>query len=57
MKCPSCGSDRVFRSASGNARLRWLARLFVVSVRCHDCQRRFLANNFLGLGRRVRPIS
>jgi len=57
MKCPSCGSARVFRSASGNARLRWFARLFVVSVRCHDCQRRFLTSNLLGLGRRVRQVS
>jgi hypothetical protein len=50
MKCPYCESESVFRSVSGNARLPWFVRLFAVSVRCYECERRFLLQNLLRLG-------
>lgn len=42
MTCPHCGSDKTFRSESGNQRLNRLARLLLVSVRCYACQRKFV---------------
>jgi len=48
IKCPDCGSDKVYRSRSGNASLSSLQRVFVVSVRCHRCKRLFDRSIALG---------
>ena len=53
MKCPHCGSKEVFHSARGNARLPWLWRPFVTSIRCYTCQRRFLTRSAWALGARA----
>jgi DNA-directed RNA polymerase subunit RPC12/RpoP len=42
MICPTCHSKYLRKSKSGNARLVFPFSLFVVSVRCYNCGRRFL---------------
>jgi hypothetical protein len=50
MKCPHCRSVQVERSRSGSARMGLLVRLFVVSIRCKICKRRFLRPRWARLG-------
>jgi len=47
MKCPHCSSTEVFKSKSGNAKLVWPLRWFVVCVRCHNCSKRFYRRGML----------
>jgi len=53
MKCPHCSSTSVYLSKSGNARLVWPLRLFVVQVRCHDCSKSFYRRGVFTCGQRV----
>jgi len=53
MQCPYCRSNNVYKSKSGNTRLVWPLRLFVVRVRCHDCSKRFWRRGVLAGGARV----
>jgi RNase P subunit RPR2 len=39
--CPKCHSPNVYKSRSGNAKLLFAARLFMVWVRCHYCGTKF----------------
>jgi hypothetical protein len=47
MKCQRCGSDNVRKSKRGNAHIFFPINLFVTSIRCCNCQRRFLCFGFL----------
>ena len=42
MQCPRCRSQSVRVSRSGNARIFFPASMFVTSLRCHNCLKRFL---------------
>jgi hypothetical protein len=55
MKCKRCGSDKTYRSHSGNSRLGWLGRALFVSVRCYSCEHRFLATRLATLLNAVPP--
>ena len=41
MKCPTCESQKVFPSQSGNAALFFPLRLMLICLRCHCCGRKF----------------
>jgi hypothetical protein len=53
MKCPHCRSEKVYQSKSGTARLSWLQRIVMVSVRCYWCERRFVVSKFSLGGARI----
>jgi hypothetical protein len=42
MKCPRCRSAKLWKSRRGNARLVFPLPLFVISIRCHHCGKRYL---------------
>jgi hypothetical protein len=47
MKCSHCGCQDVRPSRSGNSRLPWFCRPFLMSYRCRACERRFLRPRWL----------
>ena len=55
MECPNCRSTSVFKSKSGNARLIWPLRMFVVRLRCHNCSKMFYRRGALAGGEKVPP--
>ena len=42
VKCPKCSSLNIRKSKRGNARLVFPLSLFVTSLRCHNCGKRYL---------------
>ena len=50
VKCPVCKSCQLFRSQKGNAKIHWVLRPFLVSVRCYQCSTRFSSRGSLLLG-------